>query len=318
MTVSAKNEVVPTPVEREREQGFLFVTGCKRSATEFLNHRFDGHPRLVNVVVEFYAFEYLARNMDLAPAIVEFAETAPVEEVYDSFFRRGFLPCFDRRNVKPGAWPDPELDDAYFELDFDKAEFFDRFRQARSGGLGSPTALIRAWFACLKQTHPFSKQPNARWLLKCADFGLTARAADYLGLLDNAAFCVRHPVAILNSIKRLRMKEQHRDFHIFQLLEVCRAMENVPEVVQTLQGRVRLIRYEDLVQAPGRVLHDLADSWGIGFDRALDEATVMGQPWESNSSFGESRNQTMVLTDDERRAVLSHTTDFRRTFGYLD
>ena len=267
-----------TPAQRERERGFLFITGCKRSATEFLNHSIDSHPKLLNVVLEFYAFEYLERNYNLAAAIVDFAETAPVEEVYELFLRRGFLPCFDRRNLRPGEWPDPNLDDsAYFEMDFAKEAFFELFREARSKRLGSIAGLIKTWLACLKQVHPFNAHPEARWVLKCSDFGFTARGAQRLDLIDSMAFSVRHPVAILNSIKRLRMKERHRDFHIFELLEVCSAMEEIPALMEPLGSKVRVVRYEDFVCAPRAAMNELMESWGIGPHPALDRPTNSGR-----------------------------------------
>jgi hypothetical protein len=317
MSLTATNQAAVTPAQRERERGFLFITGCKRSATEFLNHSIDNHPELLNVVSEFYAFEYLERNSGLAAAIVEFAETAPVDEVYESFLRRGFLPCFDRRNLRPGEWPDPDLDDsAYFKMDFAKEEFFELFRDARSKRLGSIVGLIKTWLACLKKVHPFSAHPEARWVLKCSDFGITARGAQRLGLIDSMAFSVRHPVPILNSIKRLRMKERHRDFHIFELLEVCGAMEEIPALVESLGKKVRVIRYEDFVQAPRAAMNELMESWGVGSHSALDRPTILGEPWSTNSSFGDHRKQELTLTGAERETILARTVNFRQAFGY--
>ena len=317
MTLTETNQAAVTPAQRERERGFLFITGCKRSATEFLNHSIDNHPSLLNVVSEFYVFEYLERNSGLERGIVEFAETAPVEEVYESFLRRGFLPCFDKRNLRPGEWPDPSLDDsAYFEMDFAKEEFFELFRVARSKGLGSTVGLIKTWLACLKQVHPFNAHPEARWVLKCSDFGVTARGAQRLDLIDSMAFSVRHPVAILNSIKRLRMKERHRDFHIFELLEVCAAMEEIPALIESLGNKVSVIRYDDFIQAPRGTINGLMENWGVGPHPALDRPTILGEPWSTNSSFGDHRKQELILTESERETILARTVNFRRAFGY--
>lgn len=50
MSVTSLSQGALAPAQREQERGYLFVTGCKRSATEFINHSFDSHPRLLNVV----------------------------------------------------------------------------------------------------------------------------------------------------------------------------------------------------------------------------------------------------------------------------
>ena len=76
-----------------------------------------------------------------------------------------------------------------------------------------------------------------------------------------------------------------------------------------LHGRVRLVRYEDLVRRPREVLAELCEFLGLAFDPAMVDAGAFpaedgSGPWTPNSSYGPGKG-IYTSSLDRWREVLS-------------
>ncbi len=301
---------------------YLFLSGCKRSATEYTNHLFDGHPQLKNIFREFYGFELAGASPNPIDTLIGWFGTAPVLEVYENVRARELLPTYAESNILPGLWEaddrGDETDEArYFKLPFDVDAFLAAF-EARRGSVSDFKTLLHHWLDALDCVSPWSTMPDdARWLLKCADFGRTLRAAAAIDLIDHAIFNVRHPIGIVNSIKRLRQSERHRDFHVFELLAICSSLESVPTIINDLGSRVTLVRYEDLIENPNKTMKIMCDRLNVDWHDTVTRPSLAGVPWSTNTSFAAKGEQrSTVLTPVEVEMIQQHTAGYCAAFDY--
>jgi hypothetical protein len=95
---------------------------------------------------------------------------------------------------------------------------------------------------------------------------------------------------------------------------------------QALGDTVLLLRYEDLVRDPRRVMSELSAAVGIDFHEVLLRPTTLGADWGGNSSFGVQNAVSTTslhtwrtrLSDTERTRILRETEPLRRVLGYAD
>lgn len=294
-------------------KGFYFICGVKRSATHFLNRLFDGHPELGNTVNESYMFEYyMGEGRQLEGPIIEWVRKAPVLEVYDNILRRQLLPAFKEKNIYDNAFKETSS----YLMDFDYHAFCDLLEKKRPT-ISSIEGLVRVWIEILGEFAPWNRMPERKnWIFKCADFGVTMQGAHALNLLDSAVFLVRNPFEIVNSIKKRREYEKNRSFHVFEILSICRALENTKAILDGLKGRCLLVRYEDLLKDRERVLEDICDYWGVSAHRCLKTPTLFGAPWQINTSFMNGREREDILSECEKEIVAENTRNYRKEFGY--
>lgn len=295
------------------DEGFFFISGTKRSATHYLNRLFDGHPELGNTLIESYLFEYyLGPGQELEAQILAWLKQAPMEQVYQHLGLRQLLPAFQAVNVYDHAFPEQSR----FSMDLDQ-EHFCRLLAERRSSLESLAQLALAWTEILGTFEPWSQQTNRKtWVFKCADFGPTLLGADKMGLLAKAVFLVRNPLGIVNSIKKRRQSEPHRQFHVFETLSICQALERSVQIVEQLGERCLVVRYEDLIKPDSEVLGQICDFWGVARHACLKQATLLGRPWAINTSFSGPDGRKDILLDWEKDLVARHTTIFQERFGY--
>lgn len=285
---------------------------------------FDGHNQIRNTVAEFYIFEYFVYANDLQiESFLDWVRCAPLDEVYENIEKRNLLPCFRSKNLYPGIWQHavPEYfqqRDPWYELEFKVSEFLDQFGQNR-GEIESIGDLVRCWLSTLGTMPPWrTDQVGTRWLIKCADFNRTVAGAIRFGLLGQTAFHVRDPLDIVNSIKRRRQSEPHREFHVFELLEICHDLESIPPLIRKMGDMAKIVRYEELDKDADAVVLGICEFWGISYSEKLKAPTMFGNPWIENSSFFGRENREDILTATERNTILKNTSLFRDFFGYQD
>ncbi|MDH5525512.1 MAG: sulfotransferase [Desulfobulbaceae bacterium] len=293
------------------KMSYYFVCGTKRSATHYLNRLLDGHPELGNTVTESYIFEYyLAQGAQLEEKIVNWLKYAPVRDVYEDIHRRQLLPTFSNTNYYDNATPEKSS----YVLEFNFQSFLSAFEKARKK-INSLHDLVLIWTNLLGMEPPWIDQiERKKWVFKCADFGPTILGAAQMNLLDKAVFLLRNPLGIVNSIKKRREKEKHRSFHFFELLQICKSLENVVPLLDTFKDKCLVISYENLVNDEKKYMETLCNFWGISWNEQLTKPTLLGEVWEINSSFSGIKKD--ILSDYEKKAICLNTKLYQKTFGY--
>ena len=278
-----------------------------------LNRLLDGHPELGNTINESYIFEYYySTGWRYEKQVIDWLKTAPIDAVYEQIAARQLLPCFGRENYYDAALREMGM---CFHMDFDP-EGFRKLLDDRRQHIGSMKDLTYHWLDILSLFRPWSQMSDTmKWLIKCTNFGASMIGASKLGIPYSAVFLVRDSLAIMNSMKRLRQREDWREYHVFELLEICAALENVSHALEQTNGNYLIVQYEDLVADTESVLREICAFWDIPWHDNLGNATLLGASWKPNSSFIAERRRD-VLTEWEKQMVQRYTVGYRRDFGY--
>lgn len=282
---------------------YKMISGVKRSATEYLYHCFDSHPQTKCLPYEIYLFEYLATHANAESQIINVMRNAPVAEAVWHISTRGLLPFFTKEDPAPGFWSEEGRHFPKLGARVDSSMFFSHLQRHRDS-IYSIEELLEVWLEAIENSVEFySQKQGATWILKCADFGLSILQASKMGLLDRSTFSVRETEEIIDSIKRLRSSETHRDFHFFELCDICDKLDRVPDLLEQISEEILVIRYDEIsdsgIETLSRVFRFME------FSPAAVFPTVLGQTWKSNAvdRSENSSNRGVILSDFEMKAL---------------
>jgi hypothetical protein len=249
----------------------IFVVGAPRSGNTLLQHVLNEHPELW-IAGETHWFDDLRTRLPAGGSVPLDADWARRCEDY-------FL-ALDHRPYGHGGDPDASM--------LGRAEL----REAAFALGGTGDAWFEAYCSLAAQRHG-----RGRWGEKTPRHVL--RLDDILGAYPGAqAVCVvRDPRAVVCSYRDWAPARAHlpaerrrieRSYNPALLAAMWRGMLGAATAAQRRYGgrRVLLLRYEDLVADPERVLGDLLHRLGLPpFGRAVTPALV-------NSSYARSRSST--------------------------
>lgn len=309
----ALGAIVPTEAEIVRALPWLlrpvFVCGHHRSGTTLLQRLLDGHPALLVVPSEatyFTSFAYVARR-------------APSRRALDRFAAEWVA-----RFVDPNDAP--------------------HFRLGRSDERGSPSVeLVRrlfGWQAALRDRVPSALAPllalvaafaavsapggaPQRWVEK------TPRNERHVGrfaFFAAARFIhvVRDPRAALASLATLYRAADADGFDAARHARaIGQSLRLARRHARRLGGRYLVVRYEDLVERPGRETERIRQFLEVAPHPTLTVPTASGEPVPANSSFDAGAPGVIAraraippLPDDDAALLGVFAAAAARAFGY--
>jgi len=287
----------------------LIISGPPRSGTTFFSSLLDGHEHINWLPDEGFLFEHIHNLNAAGREIFLDAARLDLDTYIDGVRDRSLFPL----THKPFS-DFPSLEYRWDETIFRRLLTLDRCQSL--GQLWDITS--KAYLAALGQ-------PSAGkyTCMKAADYGRSVFGA--LGLIPEARgiIVVREPKAALNSLHQYRLNRQEKLLSWPTLVQAMTEMNALAENFSNvaLEGRLLLVRYEDLLADQRAVMENLCTWLGIPFADALMVPSMLGRPWTNNSSFGagaaslDSQRQD-VLSPAKRALVDKHLTTFKKVFRY--
>ncbi|HEX8366340.1 MAG TPA: sulfotransferase [Allosphingosinicella sp.] len=277
----------------------VFVCGAHRSGTTLLRDLLDGHPALA--VIPFETGFYTHFRRQAAGGDPE----GNASSIGQEWLRRLVNP-----NNQPPFWLLGRSDEGgspYVEL----VRLFSSWRHALgpAGDRASPAALLVAFALAYAGRAAAGAAPPAMrmWVEKTptSEQALDDIVADF----PEAKFLhvVRRPEDAYSSHKALlRQGKRSARAALGALRNLARSYAIALDRPRTRPpNRYRLVRYEELAEAPAATMHGIADFLGIEPLPILSRSTVAGLPASRNSSFPEGRRGSADLLGRFERDVLA-------------
>ncbi|MGE4221360.1 MAG: sulfotransferase [Alphaproteobacteria bacterium] len=295
----------------------LIISGAPRSGTSLLYNLFDGHPEVSWLGDEGFLFEYVR---DLGDGAELFLKALPedVGALVDGLRDKQVMPPLDAPYVQSAERG--SVSAVRIEWPWDESAF----RRALSGPRPRTVDALWRWLAGACAAG-LGQAPRRFGCMKSPDFGKSAEAMLRWCPQGRALIIVRDPLYSLDSLKRSRELRREKLLSWPLLALQVRRFQEMHHLIRTADpARLKVVRYETLVQDADRTMREIADWIGIGFDEALLRPTMHGQSWPGISSFKPTSGiQTTpverplaALSDAERHFAASALADLRHSFGY--
>jgi len=257
----------------------LIISGAPRSGTTLLYNLFDGHSQIGWLVEEGFLFEFFDRLDIRNASVVLDAIPADTDALIAGLRSRQLMPPLNEPVVQS-----PERG-SVTEITIDTPWSEEKFRAAlaspRGGGVeGLWQRLAGAYLAAMGQ------EPRLFACMKAPDFCRSVHAVLELVPDARAITILRNPLYALDSLKRSREMRGAKLFTWPEFAQnVIAFLEMQKRIGQADRKRHRVVKYETLVEEPGRTMRDVAEWLGITFEPCLLEPTVLGKSWPGISSF---------------------------------
>lgn len=292
----------------------VFISGAKRSGTTLLQRLFDAIPGTFNFMDEAYILEYLYDiGEENIPSFIDIQKTADIDRLVDASRARQLFPFFEKGYTQGGGVVNKQHFDVKFDLDRLK-EKFKAGRQDIDGGLESVWDL---WVGSFLSGMGYDGKKVKMVFSKSPDYGKAALIALKHFRDPRIIMMVRDPRHAIDSLKRSRQLRKEKELHLFELLNVINDYKFLKyacdEIVRRKwSSKVMVVRYEDLVSEPKKVMSDVARFIGAEFNEKMLDPTFNGQKWLGESSF-EAMNG---ISDSSLKRGLSVLTDWE--VGYIN
>jgi hypothetical protein len=289
----------------------LFVGGCQKSGTTLLMSLLDGHPQLVVLPEETH---YLEERRKYTPLK---SYPARLELLLQNLSSLGSGDCCD---TSPGCAMDARN---YSQFDYRlfvglARDFIDK-PWMNDSLLFSET--IRAYGIALGADW----QNCAGWVEKTTKTESYARLFDQLFPDARLIQIVRDPRAVFASLKN-RILNRHGCFTKAHRLPRMwnRSAREIPRLRRD-PSRFLVVRYEDLVANPRKIMEGISRFGRFQFNERLLEPTRAGGDWEGNSAFYKSFDGVCTapaekwkeyLTEDEIWWIELHCRRGMQLAGY--
>jgi hypothetical protein len=257
-------------------KGPLFILGLHKSGTSLVRSLLDGHPSLAVLPVETHPFQHFGYEIHYNYRR-QFAENRNREDI--------IWHCRDWIHRSNTA-DDPLTDSVTLNL-FDETCFAEKMADISGETAHRAQDFTLYWNAMYASFHQGKNIPEDTWLceksVEHAEF-----AAELKYLFPNAVFIhiLRNPYANIVSLRRFKDKTTRFP----KIDRVIQTMDNsyyyLMKNMRTLRD-YHVIRYCDLVSSPREILTMLCEILNIPFQDSLLYPTLLGMPWEGNSTSGE-------------------------------
>ena len=266
----------------------VFIVGPPRSGTSMLRGLFDGHPELVVFPNEMKFFRLVSNNPICAETFLDKSD-------FKLFF---------------------SVEEEKYRHDYDKIR---NHLQRRLDESQSYRDVMLAVIEAYALVEPGDGQSKIAWVEK------TPANTRYLPLLNNwfpstAKFIAltRDPRNVFNSQRR---KHPQRTAEVF-CRDFAEIMLKIRIAKRHLGEQMTIIRYEDIIEDPERIMRELAQFLGVQFSPCMLRASLagvegFGSDWVPSSIESRSKDKRNYnVSDAEERAIESLLRTEMCRFGY--
>jgi protein-tyrosine sulfotransferase len=288
----------------------IFLLGAHKTGSSLLRSMLDGHPEVFAVPLETHFFQYTGYWVDYEMRNAAPREMSRAEKI------EALVKVVETRQAVNDPYGDAELAGR-----FDVPRFravLDAVEDDSAAGLF--TAYMRALHVSMTGREMPTGMRVAEKSVEHAECAVLLRQ-----LFPDARFVhiVRTPYASLVALRKSRTRRRHPSLHRF-----VRALTNSYYHLywnEQVLDRYLVLRYEDLVQEPERIMREVAAFLEISFEENLLCPTLLGESWGGNSTGGErfrgvSAGRTQAwkksITDIEVRLTNRFLGPILRRFGY--
>ena len=285
----------------------VFILGAHKSGTSLLRALLDGHSELGVLPFESHFMALLGREVTYS--------YRKQSAHSDADFRLGLAAL-----LRQYAVSDDRTADALIGAQFD-------LNSAQNDCLQlDPIEDIKGALTALEHimTVHFPQAGTGRLVEKSVEHH--EFATDIAQAIPHAKFIhiVRNPYA--NAVGLRKFKSQRRGYPYFKKVidSIESSMACSEQLLGLLQRNYLLVRYEDLVQEPRKIMKQVAFHINIPWEDKLLQPTSLGQPWGGNSSYGQSTaidpsrldSWRDEICDFERIAISHHLFPTAESFAY--
>jgi hypothetical protein len=251
----------------------IFILGSHKSGSSLLRSLLDGHPNLFPLPKESHFFQYGGYWVDYR------LRSAQPRQLSREDLIQNLTELVSEYNVAMDPYAD-SVTVGKFDLE--------RFRRTlEAGGFENPRARFETYVEALYASltgHALDE--TIRIVEKSVENAEWAPALRHMFPDCRFIHIVRNPYASLLAIRKAKSK---RGFPFLRnpILALKNSYYNLYRNTHIL-GDYLLIRYEDLVSSPEKVMRQAAKFLGIEFQEILLKPTVLGEIWGGNSTSGQN------------------------------
>jgi hypothetical protein len=297
----------------------VVISGAPRSGTTLLYNLFDGHPDISWLVTEGYFFEYLYDTGIEHGWIYAALAAGGIDQLVEGIRDRDVLPRVHGgyRQVNAGTMQTA----IEYEVPWSEAAF----RQSlASGSYGSAQEL---WSTLARACLAGLGEAERRYVcLKSPDYGKSAFAALTTLPSAKAIILLRDPLAAIDSLKFTRAKRKTKLLTWPTLaIVIGNYLRMLEQSARQPRERLKIVRYEDLVEATEATMRDVAAWLGVPFLPSLTVPSFQGRSWSGHSSRrltdggidrGLAGREVEHLTANERRVIVEALAGPMAAHGY--
>lgn len=262
----------PVPGPRPSIRDPIFIVGCHKSGASLLRSLFDGHPALYVYPHETHFFQMAGLGVEYplrrsAPREMGHAEMVE-KMVYD----------LRRQNAAHDALPESRRGGMYDVQHFSESMLHAEFTSPAELFEGYHGSLIRA----LEGEWP---SDPVRIVAKSVE--LAEYAAVLATMYPSAHFVhiMRNPYATLVAIRRSKQRDGRYPYMGAIAAGIANNLYYAFRNRKTI-NQYHVIRYEDLVSEPERVMRTLATAIALPFAETLLRPTQNGRAWSGKEMAG--------------------------------
>jgi hypothetical protein len=271
----------------------LFIGGCPKSGTTLLMSLLDNHPQLV-----------------VLPEETSYLEDRPQYRALKSYPAR-LRHLLEKTGLQLLArgWREPVLycdsPDARTYGNFD----YDHFVALAQSFINRPwindsllfSEVVRAYGTVLGT----GCRNCTRWVEKTPRTESHLRALNELFPEAKLIQIIRDPRAVFASVKNRIMSQYGSHTKAHRLVRSWnRSAREIPQLLQD-PFRFLVVRYEDLVRTPRKVLETICRFGGFDFSENMLEPTRAGNGWQGNSAFHKTFSGISTASLDQWKDTLT-------------
>lgn len=297
----------------------IVVTGPKRSGTTLLNRLFDNHSELIDVIDESFFWEHVYNHQirGLENLFIDTFRNSDPTDLVEGMISRDLFACLN------GVYS--QVSNPPFSMDI---KFSRKIFTEYLSNLKNCFTLSDIWY-CLMEAYSeassvdFSNREIA--FIREGDWGKSTLATKNTLNKCSCIFIIRNPYSALDSLKRSRELRGQKILHPINFSQVlCHYNFFWKNKDKIIDERTILIRYEDLLTFPEKIMKKISSHVGISFDDRLLIPTMLGKVWRSTSSFNSTSGidisvkdrKLQCLTNNDLELIGAHLRPILDYFDY--
>jgi len=304
----------------------IIITGAKRSGATFFLNLLDSAPETFSFLRDGWFFEYLYdMDSENIKGFIDLQKQSGIEMLTEGMKKRGMLPFFEKGYSQGPGTVNKQHISVHFDIKRLKSEFGKRQKDID----GTVCSVWETWLRAYIAARGCDARKIKNVLFKCGDYAKSAVTA-LKHLKDvKVIIVIRDPRYAIDSLKRSRELRKEKDLHLFELFNTVNDyrlfLKNIRKAQGINSGAVLVIKYEDIVREPARLMREVSYFLEIPFNEIMLRPTVNGKPWYGLSSFKKlngisrfpKRRNIMALSRAEIEYINKKVSNFLRHFNYI-